>query len=80
MITQSSFQMSVNALPRLQRKVYNYLQNGGKYSAADLSVALHLCDPRGHIAALRHKGFEICDDWIESVTGTRCKLYYLPKH
>ena len=71
----------VAALPRLQQSVYRYLQRGGKYSVADLSIALFLCDPRGHIAALRHKGFEILDDWCENrETGTRYKVYYLPFH
>lgn len=71
----------VAALPRIQQSVYRHLQRGGKYSAADLSIALFLCDPRGHIAALRNKGFEILDDWRENAeTGTRYKVYYLPLH
>lgn len=77
---QEALDKRINALPRLQKKVYRYLMHGGKYTAADLSSYLRLCDPRGYIAALRDKGFEICDDWIESETGTRCKVYYLPKH
>lgn len=34
-------------LPPAQRKVYNLFMEGGMYSAADISIRLHVCDPRG---------------------------------
>lgn len=64
-------------LPRLQRKLYEMLSQGGKYSAADISTRLHLCDPRGHIAVLRKKGFAIHDEWREGDFGVRYKVYFL---
>lgn len=67
-------------LPRIQRAVYKLLQRGGKLSAGDISVALHLSDPRGHIRNLRDKGICILDEWQKSEYGTRYKLYYLPFH
>lgn len=67
----------IDKLPRVQRKVYNLLRNGGKYSAADISIYLHLCDPRGHIAELRNKGIAILDEWRVSDYGSRYKVYFL---
>ena len=64
-------------LPRIQQEVYNLLANGGKYSAADISICLHLGDPRGHIAELRKKGIPILDEWQESEYGTRYKVYFI---
>ena len=64
-------------LPRIQQMVYNLLLSGEKYSAADISIELHLSDPRSHIAELRNKGFLISDEWIMSPLGSRYKLYFL---
>lgn len=64
-------------LPRLQKKLFDLLSTGGKYSAADISIRLHLCDPRGHIAVLRAKGFNIRDEWREGDYGVRYKVYFL---
>ena len=64
-------------LPRLQKQVYDLLAKGGKYSAADISLHLHLCDPRGHIAELRNKGIPIKDEWQDGDFGTRYKVYFL---
>lgn len=66
----------VNNLPRIQRKVFNLLSGGGKYSAFDIALRLRLCDPRGHIAALRRKGVEILDEW-KTGEGTRYKVYFI---
>lgn len=74
--TKSDCKGSEN-LPRLQKKVYDLLSTGCKFSAADISVRLHLCDPRGHIAALRAKGFNILDEWREGDFGERYKVYFL---
>ena len=64
-------------LPRLQKKLYDLLSMGGKYSAADISIRLHLCDPGGHISVLRAKGFNIRDEWREGDYGVRYKVYFL---
>lgn len=66
-------------LPRLQRKVIEMLRDGGRYSAADISARLHLSDPRGHISALRRKGFAVLDEWVTSEYGTRYKVYFVGK-
>lgn len=62
----------------IQTLVYNYLLTGGMYSAADISTALHLSDPRGHIAELRKKGFAISDEWRKGEYGSRYKVYFVP--
>lgn len=66
-----------DTLPRLQRKVYNLLAGGGKWSVAELSARLWLADPRGHIAELRNKGYNIADEWRETSEGNRYKVYFL---
>lgn len=60
-----------------QQRVYNLLQSGKKYSAADISVALRLSDPRSCIRDLRAKGIDILDEWVPSEHGSRFKRYYL---
>lgn len=47
------------------------------YSAADISKALHLSDPRSHIRELRNKGFAISDEWRKSEYGSRYKVYFI---
>lgn len=64
-------------LPRLQKKVFELLSMGGKYSAADISTYLHICDPRGHIAYLRRKGILVRDEWRDGNFGVRYKVYFL---
>lgn len=58
-----------------QRKVLNLLMRG-KYSAADITIALGYCDPRSYIKTLRDKGFTILDEWIET-EDTRYKKYWI---
>lgn len=65
-------------LPRIQRLVYDLLKGGGKYSVADISIALHISDPRGHIAKMRAKGIVILDEWRTSEYGVKYKVYYIP--
>ena len=62
----------------LQQLVYSFLEAGGRHSAADISAALHLSDPRGHIRDLRNKGFAIEDEWRKGTFGGRYKVYYVP--
>lgn len=63
-------------LPRIQRKVYDLLRSGGKYSVYDITTRLRLADPRGHISALRRKGIEVLDEW-KTGEGTRYKVYFI---
>lgn len=58
-----------------QTKVLNLLRQG-RYSATDITIALGLCDPRSYIKALRDKGFNILDEWIET-DDTRFKRYFI---
>lgn len=58
-----------------QTKVLNLLRQG-KYSAADITIALGFCDPRSYIKTLRDKGFNIIDEWVET-DDTRFKRYFI---
>ena len=62
-----------------QKSVYNLLQSGKKYSAADISAALRLSDPRSCIRDLRAKGISILDEWVPSEHGSRFKRYFIRK-
>ncbi len=62
-----------------QRRVYNFLLQGGRHSVADISAALRLSDPRALIRDLRHKGLEISDEWIKAEHGGRFKRYFVRK-
>ena len=62
-----------------QRRVINLLSDGKHYSVADISVALHLSDPRSVIRNLREKGYLISDEWCDAVHGGRYKKYFLRK-
>lgn len=64
-----------NNLSNRQRNVLNLLRRG-KHSAADITIALGLCDPRSYIRTLRDKGFKIVDEWVEG-KDTRFKKYWI---
>jgi hypothetical protein len=63
------------SLSKRQKKVAELLMTG-KFSAADISVALHFSDPRGHIRNLRNKGINVADEWIKS-EDVRFKRYWI---
>jgi len=63
------------SLSKRQRKVYELLLTG-KYSVADISIALHYSDPRSYIRELRKKGLNILDEWVENA-DTRHKQYWI---
>lgn len=69
----------IQNLPRIQRKVFNLLNESGRYSAADISIQLNLSDPRGHISKLRRKGFAIADEWCVGEYGVRYKRYFVKR-
>lgn len=62
-----------------QRRVYNFLLQGGRHSVADISAALRLSDPRALIRDLRHKGIAISDEWVKAEHGGRFKRYFIRK-
>lgn len=62
-----------------QKRVYNLLQSGKKYSVADISAVLRLSDPRSCIRDLRQKGIAILDEWVPSEHGSRFKRYFIRK-
>ncbi|WP_303194149.1 hypothetical protein [Alistipes communis] len=64
-------------LPHRQGKVYRLLLDGVPRSAADITIALHLSDPRSAIRDLRKRGIPIADEWCESVYGGRFKRYFI---
>lgn len=60
-----------------QKRVLSLLQRGEELSAADITVALHVSDPRSHIRDLRAKGVPIADVWCDSEHGGRFKRYFI---
>lgn len=76
--TQSGNDMQIS-FGRHQRRVYNFLLQGGRHSVADISAALRLSDPRALIRDLRHKGIAISDEWIRAEHGGRFKRYFIRK-
>lgn len=64
--------------PQMQSKVYAMLLRG-KQTAGDLSAALRVADPRGHIRDLRAKGINIADEWVKSAEGVLYKRYWITK-
>lgn len=62
-----------------QKRVLSLLQKGEKLSAADITVALHVSDPRSHIRDLRAKGIAISDEWVKAEHGGRFKRYFIRK-
>lgn len=75
--SSESIDKGIENLPRIQRKVAYLLNDGGRYSAADISIRLNLSDPRGHIAKLRRKGLPIPDEWCIGEYGTKYKRYFI---
>ncbi len=75
-ITNCVCAAKVQNLTETQRKVWQMLQGGGKYSVADISARLHLCDPRKHIQMLRRKGVAVLDEWRQC-DGGRYKVCFI---
>lgn len=70
------FKEALETLPRVQRKVMAVLAQGGKYSVSDICIRTGASDPRGHISAMRHKGFNILDEWRTNGDDVRYKVYW----
>lgn len=62
---------------RVQGKVLALFKRKTWLSVADITIALGVCDPRGHIRELREKGYPITDKWIKRADGVRFKVYHL---
>lgn len=62
---------------RVQNKVLALFKRKEWLSVADITIALGVCDPRGHIRELREKGYPITDKWIKRADGVRFKVYHL---
>ncbi len=60
-----------------ERKLFNLLKEGNKYSVAEISKRLWLNDPRSVIRYLRNKGVPVQDEWRTSADGKRYKVYFL---
>lgn len=69
----------ISNLPFHQRRLYNLLSDGVPRSAADISIALRLSDPRSSIRELRAKGVPIVDEWTKAEHGGQFKRYYIAK-
>ena len=68
----------INNLPSKQRKVFNILKRGGKFSVADISIITHFSDPRSIIRCLRKKGIAVHDEWRENAEEDgRFKVYFI---
>lgn len=51
-------------LSNRQKKIYDLLM-AGKFSVADITVALGYCDPRSYIRELRNRGVNVLDEWTK---------------
>jgi len=66
-------------LPRNQKRVFDLLSDGVPRSAADISIALRLSDPRGIIRYIRKSGIIVSDYWARGEYGCRYKRYFIRK-
>lgn len=64
-------------LPYRQRIIYELLLDGVPRSAADITIALRVSDPRSAIRDMRKRGIAISDEWLPSKHGSRFKRYSL---
>ena len=62
-----------------QRRLFDLLIDGYPRSAAEISVALRLSDPRGVIRNLRRTGIYVSDYWEKGGYGVRFKRYFIRK-
>lgn len=62
-----------------QAAVYFLLSDGVPRSAADISIALRLSDPRSVIRYLRRRGIPVSDVWVQGAYGSRFKRYFIRK-
>lgn len=60
-----------------ERKLFNLLREGNKYSVPEISQRLWLADPRSVIRCLRNKGLPIEDEWRKTNDGKRYKVFFL---
>lgn len=68
------------ALTPRQTRLINLLRDGGKYSAIDISIRLHIGDARSEIRNLRKMGIAVCDEWKPGKDGeNRYKLYWIER-
>ena len=76
---QDQYKDIKNSLPYHQKRVFNLLSDGIPRSAADISIALHLSDPRGIIRYIRKAGIIVSDYWAEGEYGRKFKRYFIRK-
>lgn len=62
---------------KVQKRVLALFERKTWLSVADITIALGVCDPRGHIRELRKKGYQIVDKWQEGDDNVRYKVYML---
>lgn len=66
-------------LPYHQKRILNLLSDGVPRSAADITIALGMSDPRSAIRNLRAHGIAISDEWRAATHGSRYKRYFIRK-
>lgn len=76
---QGQYKDIKKSLPYHQKRVFNLLSDGVPRSAADISIALHLSDPRGIIRYIRKAGIIVSDYWAEGEYGRKFKRYFIRK-
>ena len=59
-----------------QFKLYRLLKTG-KYGVIEIINILHIGDPRSTIRKIRKQGINVRDEWRETVSGSRFKLYWI---
>ena len=67
----------VSTLSSRQQRLVTYLKNGGKHSAIDISIALHIGDARSEIRNIRNLGICVSDEWVACKGGGKYKLYWI---
>lgn len=59
-----------------QKRVYDLLCDGNRYSVLEITIKARVADPRSIIRFLREMGINVNDEWKEG-KGTRYKLYWI---
>lgn len=59
-----------------QKRVYDLLSNGKRYSVLEITIKTRIADPRSVIRTLRQMGIIILDEW-KGKDGAKYKRYWI---
>ena len=63
-----------------QRRVMCLLSDGQKHSVIGIMQSLNIADPRSTIRDLRKLGYNVRDEWRDTIEGNRFKMYWIDRH